>query len=156
MSIEETLRKQLTAALKAKEMPKANCIRMISTRVMERRTAKNFVGEVDDKLYVDVISAYRKSMIKAVEQFKQAGEKGAVNAAELQFEVDFLEQFVPKGLGDNEIRAAVKQAISDLGADSPKMIGRVMGEVMKAHKGLVEAGDVKRIAGEELARPAPG
>ncbi len=150
MSIEETLRKQLTAALKAKEMAKANCIRMISTRVMERRTAKNFKGEVDDNLYQDVIAAYRKSMIKAVEQFKQAGEKGAANAAELQFEVDFLEQFVPKGLGDDEIRAAVKQAITDLGADSPKMIGRVIGQVMKANKGKADAGDVKRIASQEL------
>lgn len=151
MSIEETLRKQLVAALKAKEMAKANCIRMIKTRVMERRTAKNFTGEVDDNLYQDVIAAYRKSMIKAVAQFEQAGEKGAVNAAELQFEVDYLEQFVPKGLSEDEVRAAVKQAIIATGADSPKMIGRIIGEVMKAHKGKVDAGDVKRIAGEELS-----
>ncbi len=150
MSIEETLRKQLTAALRAKDMPKANCIRMINTRVMERRTAKNFKGEVDDNLYQEVIAAYRKSMVKAVAQFEQAGEAGAANAAELQFEVDYLEQFVPKGLSEDEIRAAVKQAIAATGADSPKMIGRIIGQVMKAHKGRVDAGDIKRIAGEEL------
>jgi uncharacterized protein YqeY len=150
MSIEERLRTALTAAIRAKDLRTANVIRMISTKVMEKRTAKNFDGEVDDALYEEVIGAYRKSLQKAVTQFEDIGDSGAEQAAELKFEIEYCAQYLPKGLGEDEIRAAVKEAIAALGADNPKMAGRVMGQVMKAHKGKVDSADVKRIVGEEL------
>ncbi|MBM4320413.1 MAG: hypothetical protein FJ125_10730, partial [Deltaproteobacteria bacterium] len=75
MSVEEDLRKQLTQAMKAKDLRTANVLRMISTKVMERRTAKGFQGAVDDALYLDVIAAYRKSLVKAREEYVAAGVK---------------------------------------------------------------------------------
>ena len=48
--LEAQLREQLTAALKAKDLKTANLIRMINTKIMERRTAKDFSGTVDDAL----------------------------------------------------------------------------------------------------------
>ena len=60
------------------------------------------------------------------------------------------DRFLPQGLSDDEIRAAVKQVIAASGVTDPKMAGRVVGQVMKAHKGRVEAADVKRIAEQEL------
>ena len=46
--------------------------------------------------------------------------------------------------------AWVDQAISDSGATAPGDVGRVMGALMKAHKGEIDAGLAKRIAGERL------
>jgi hypothetical protein len=152
MSIEQTLRSELTAAMKARDQRKADCIRMVNTKVMERRTAKGFTGAVDDALHQDVIAAYRKSLQKAIEQFLAAGEKGAQHAADLQFEVDYLEQFLPKGLGEDEVRALVRAAIAATGATDAKLVGKVVGHVMKEHKGKVDAADVKRIATEELSK----
>jgi len=149
--MEERLRKELTASIKARDLRTANIIRMVNTKVMERRTAKGFSGEVDDALYEDVIAAYRKSLVKAIEQFKQAGEKGAAQVEELEFEVEFLARYLPETLGEEQIRAAVKEAIAAVGATDAKMVGRVVGQVMKAHKGKVDAADVKRIAEQELS-----
>ena len=89
MSIESDLRTRLTAAMKARDMRTANVIRMINTKVMERRTAKGFSGEVDDALYLDVIAAYKKSLDKAAAEFAGAGDKGAEQIAELEFESKF-------------------------------------------------------------------
>lgn len=150
MSLEERLRKELTASIKARDLRTANIIRMVNTKVMERRTAKGFSGKVDDALYEDVIAAYRKSLIKAIDQYEQAGEKGAAQVAELQFEIDYLAGYLPEGMSEEQIRAAVKEAIAAVGATDAKMIGRVIGQVMKAHKGKVDAGAVKRIAEQEL------
>jgi hypothetical protein len=150
MSIEQDLRARLTAALKAKDLKTANVIRMVNTKVMEKRTAKGFSGEVDDALFLDVIAAYKKSLDKAKDQFAAAGERGAEQLAELEFETEFLAQFLPEMLGEDQVREIVKKAIADLGASGPKMIGRVMGAVMKEHKGVVEAPLVKKIAAEEL------
>lgn len=151
MSIQEDLRAKLTAAIRASDRATANVIRMVDTRVMERRTAKGFKGEVDDALYLEVIAAYAKSLEKARAEYEAAGDRGRDQVAELDFEINFLRQYLPEPLGEPEVRAAVRQAITELGADSPKMAGRVVGQVMKKHKGLVEAGTVKRLAEEELS-----
>jgi uncharacterized protein YqeY len=151
MPIEQDLRKLLTDAMKAKDLRTADAVRMINTKIMERRTAKGFSGQVDDALVLDIIAAYRKTLVKAREEFLGVGERGKEQAGELAWEIEFLERFLPKGLSADELRAAVKAAIAALGATDPKMAGRVVGEVMKQHKGKVEAGEVKKIADEELA-----
>lgn len=150
MSIQQELRDKLTASIRAKDLKTANIIRMIDTRVMERRTAKGFAGEVDDELYKDVIGAYKKSLVKARAEFEAAGERGAGQIADLDFEIEFLDQYLPEPLGEDAVRAAVREAIAELGGKDPKMTGRIIGAVMKKHKGLVDAATVKTIAAEEL------
>lgn len=152
MPLEQELRKQLTDAMRAKDQRTLDVIRMINTKIMERRTAKGFTGQVDDPLILDVIQAYKKSLQKAREEFLAVGERGKRQADELQWEIAFCDKFLPKGLSDDELRAAVRAAITATGAKDPKMAGRIVGEVMKQHKGRAEAADVKRIAEEELAK----
>jgi uncharacterized protein len=156
MPIEQDLRKLLTDSMKAKDLRTANAVRMINTKIMERRTAKGFSGQVDDALVLEIIGAYRKSLMKAREEFLAVGERGKEQADELAWEMAFCDQFLPKGLTPDELRAAVRAAITTLGASDPnmgpKMAGRVVGEVMKANKGKVEPGEVKKVADEELAR----
>lgn len=151
MSLEADLKTRLTEAMRAKDLRSANVIRMLNTRIMERRTAKGFTGVVDDALVLEVIGAYRKSMVKAREEFLGVGERGKEQAEELAWEVQFCETFLPKGLGEDELRAAVRDVIAKLGgAKDPKLAGRVVGEVMKLHKGRVEPGVVKAMADAEL------
>ena len=152
MALEQDLRARLTEAMKSKDLRTANVIRMINTKVMERRTAKGFSGAVDDALVLDVIAAYRKSLQKARDEFLAAGDKGHDQAAELEWEIKFCETLLPRGLSADDVRAAVKAAIAATGATDPKMAGRIVGEVMKQHKGKVEAAEVKKIAEEELTK----
>jgi Asp-tRNA(Asn)/Glu-tRNA(Gln) amidotransferase B subunit len=49
------------------------------------------------------------------------------------------------------LRALVGERLRALGIADPKQVGRLVGDVMKTHKGQVEARDVKRVA-EELLR----
>ena len=151
MSIEQTLRERLKQAMRDRDRDTANIVRMINTRVTERKTAKNFAGEVDDKLYLEVIAAYKKSMEKARVQFAEAGERGAEHVAELEREIAFCAEYLPRQLSEEQTREVVRQAIAELGASDVKMTGRVMGAVMKAHKGLVDARLVKQLVGQELA-----
>jgi len=48
------------------------------------------------------------------------------------------------------VRALVKERLAALGITEAKQVGRLVGDIMKTHKGQVEAGDVKRIAEELL------
>ena len=152
-NLEGQLREQLTAALKAKDLKTANLIRMINTKIMERRTAKGFSGEIDDALVLDVISTYKKSMEKAKAEFVAAGERGAAQAAELDVEIEWCKKMLPQGMSEDELRAAVAAAIAALPQKDPKMAGRVIGAVKKQFGDRADAALTKKLAEELLAAP---
>src|SRR5262249_8768648 len=104
MGLEQQLNDTLKQAMFQKDQKTADIVRMIKTKIMERRTAKGFSGTVDDALVLDVISSYRKQLLKAVEDFEKAGERGAEQAAELKHEIGFCEKFLPKGLDEAALR----------------------------------------------------
>ena len=153
MSLEQDLNDTLTKAIREKDQRAADIVRMIKSKIGERRTAKGFSGQVDDALVQDVISAYRKSLQKALPDYEKAGDRGAVQAAQLKFEIEYLERWLPKGMDEAALRVLVAERIKSLGITDAKQAGRLVGDVMKTHKGQVEAGDVKRIAEELLPKP---
>ena len=148
--LEQELTARLTQAIKEKDGRTADVVRMLKTRLQERRTAKGFSGQIDDALILDVIGAYRKHLQKAIAEYEKLGERGAAHAAQLRFEQEFCESYLPKGMDEAAVRALVKERLSALGIADAKQVGRLVGDIMKTHKGQVEAGDVKRIAEELL------
>jgi len=153
MGLEQELDERLRQAIKERDTRTADVVRMLKTRLQERRTAKGFAGEVDDALVRDVIGAYRKQLQKAIPEFEKAGERGRAQIAQLRFEVEFCELYLPRGLDETALRALVRERIAALAITDAKQVGRLVGDIMKTHKGQVEAGDVKRLA-EELLRNA--
>jgi uncharacterized protein YqeY len=150
MPLEQQLNDTLKQAMKDKDQRTSDVVRMIKTKIMERRTAKGFTGQVDDALITDVIAAYKKQLQKAVEEFEKVGDKGKEQAAELRFEIQFCERFLPKGLDAAALHALVKERMTALGVTDAKQSGKLIGDIMKTHKGLVEANDIKRVAEEIL------
>lgn len=150
-NLEETLRQQLTAAMKAKDQRTANLVRMINTKIMERRTAKGFSGVVDDALILDVISSYKKAMEKARVEFVNVGEKGRAQVEELDFELAWCASHLPQQVGEDELRAAVAAAVAALPSKDPKMAGRIIGAMKKQYGDRVDAALVKKLAEDALA-----
>jgi len=151
MPIEQQLNDILKQALRDKDQPTLDVVRMIKAKLQERRTAKGFSGEVDDPLVLDVISSYRKQLQKALEEFEKAGERGAEQASKLRGEIAFCERFLPRTMSRDEVAALVRERIAALGVSDAKQVGRLVGEIMKTHRGKVEASDVKSVAEELLA-----
>jgi hypothetical protein len=150
MALEQQLTATLTQAIRDKDTRTADVVRMLKTRLTERRTGKGFAGEVDDAVVTDVIGAYRKQLQKALAEYEKLGERGAAQAAQLRFEIAFCERFLPKGLDEAAVRTLVQSRLQSLAITDVKQVGRLVGDVMRTHKGQVDAGDVKRIAEELL------
>jgi uncharacterized protein len=155
MSIEAQLGDLLKDAMRSKDARTADCIRMIKTKHMERRTASGFKGPLDDALWLDVITAYQKQLRKAREEYVAVGERGADALPQIDFEIGFCARFLPKAASDDEVRAAVRETVARLGVSDIKQSGRVVGEIMKANKGKFEAATVKRFVEEELGAAKP-
>jgi uncharacterized protein len=150
MAIENQLMDLLKDAMRAKDSLTADCIRMIKTKHMERRTAAGFKGPLDDNLWLDVISAYQKQLRKAREEYAGLGERGQTFLPQIDFEIEFCAKLLPKMAGDDEVRAVVRETIAKMGGKDPKLAGKVMGEIMKAYKGKFDPAAVKRIVEEEV------
>ena len=155
MSVEADIQERLKDAMRAKDARTADCIRMIKTKHMERRTAAGFKGPLDDSLWLDVIAAYQKQLRKSREEYVAIGGRGAEAVAQIDFEIGFCAKFLPKAASDDEVRTIVRETVVRLGASDPKQAGRVVGEIMKANKGKVDPAAVKRIVDEELAPAKP-
>src|SRR5512137_224455 len=151
MAIENQLMDLLKEAMRAKDMRTADCIRMIKTKHMERRTVAGFKGPLDDALWLDVIASYQKQLRKAREEYAGLGERGAERLPQLDFEIEVCSRFLPKLAGEEEVRAAVKEAIARLAVTDAKQAGKVLGDIMKVNKGKFDPSMVKRLAEEELA-----
>ena len=152
MAIETQLNDTLKEAMRAKDAQTADCVRMIKTKHMERRTAAGFKGPLDDALWLDVIASYQKQLRKTREEFVAVGERGAAALPQIDFEIEFCARFLPKAASDDEVRAAVRETLARAGVSDPKQAGRVVGEIMKANKGRFDPSTVKRLVEEELGK----
>jgi uncharacterized protein YqeY len=151
MGLEQQLDATLQQAIKERDLRTADVVRMLKTRLTERRTAKGAAGALDETAVAETIAAYRKQLQKALAEYDKLGDRGAAQAEALRFEIAFCERYLPRGLDEAAVRALVQERIRALGVSDVKQAGRLVGDVMRTHKGQVEAGDVKRIA-EELLR----
>ena len=151
MSVETQLQDLLKEAMRNKDTRTADCVRMIKTKHMERRTAAGFKGALDDALWLEVIAAYQKQLRKAREEYAGLGERGAENLPQLDFEIEVCGRFLPKLAGEDEVRGVVKEAIARLAVSDLKQAGKVLGDIMKTNKGKFDPAMVKRLLEAELA-----
>jgi hypothetical protein len=153
-TIDVQLTELVKEAMRNKDQRAKDCIAMIKTKHMERRTSAGFKGPLDDSLWLEVIGAYSKQLKKARDEYAALGEAGKEHLPQLDFEIEFCARFLPKLAGDDEVKAYVKETLARLAVTDPKQAGRVMGEIMKAKKGVFDAGAVKRLVEEALGKPA--
>ena len=144
-SIDEQLKDQMKTAMKAKDKPTLAVVRMVRAAMQEKMNQPDGPKEATDEIWQEVIGAYIKRMGKAADEYRKTGEQGAEKLAELEFEISYLKPFLPAQIEGAELEAIVKDAVAKTGATSMKEMGKVMGFVMKDHKGLVDSKNVKNI-----------
>lgn len=137
------LQDELNAARKAQDKPRTLLLGTIVSDVKNRRIELRR-DPTDDEV-VDVIRKGIKRRRESVEMYAGAGRDEL--AAKEREEIAMLEGFLPPAVADDELRAAVREAITG-GAGT---IGAVMGKVLPQFKGRAEGSVINAIAREELA-----
>jgi uncharacterized protein YqeY len=148
--IEREMDEEYKTAMRGKDQPRMDVIRMVRTEASKAKTAPGFKGPVDDAFWREIIAAYVKRLEKARQEYLTLGERGKSMAEGLQFEVSYLQRWLPTKLSEGDTRALVRKVISELGISDPKQAGRVMGQVMKQHKDEVDGPLVKKLVDEIL------
>jgi uncharacterized protein YqeY len=152
MGLVEEIDAKLRDAIKSRDSRSADCLRMLKSRLTEKRTSAGFEGELTDEVARDVASTYVKQLKKAIDEFKKAGEAGKEHIEKTQWEVDYLSQFLPQLLDEAATRTIVEEALAASGITDPGQTGRAIGIVMKDHKGKVDPSLVRKIVEEILSK----
>jgi hypothetical protein len=148
MPIVDEVSAQMTEALRAKDQARLAALRNIRAAFLHEMKKDNS-KTLPDEICVGLLRRLEKQRHESIEAFEGAGR--ADRAAEERAELAVIEEFLPKLADEATTRAWVEQAITETGASKPGDVGRVMGAVMKAHKGDVDGNLAKRIAAERLA-----
>lgn len=126
MSLNEKIGGDITAAMKAKDVPRLSALRMLKAAIMNKGVEKN--RDLDDAEILQVVASLVKQRRDSIDQFEKAGRADLV--AKESGEVVVLETYLPPAASPEDIDAAVTAAIAETGAASQKDIGKVMKAVM--------------------------
>jgi len=147
MALIDELSTSLKEAMKAKDKPKLDAIRQVQTEVAKKKAEKG--EEATDELVLGVISSYVKKMTKAVEEYQSLGDRGVEMAEKIQFEIDFLSEWLPEQLSDQEVEKIIDEVLGELGEVDISQMGKIIGAVMSKSEGI-DGSVVSRLVKEKL------
>ena len=105
---------------------------------------------IDDAAVLSILQKEIKLRKEALEEAKKANR--ADLAGESQAEIDVLMAFLPKGLGEDELRALVQSAMAEAGAVSPSDMGKVMKVLLPKVAGRAPGDQVSAMVRELLQK----
>ncbi len=152
----ETLRERigeaLTQAIKAQDKVRMSTLRLMSAAIKDRDIAARTEGR-DDGLTEAEIHAVLAGMVRQRRDSIKAYEEGGRHdlAAQEREEIAIIEEFLPRQLDEQEIRAACAEAVRELGASGLKDMGRTMALLKERYAGRMDLGRASGIVRELLA-----
>ena len=134
MPLKETIETEYKNALKAKDKSKISTYRLILSSIKDldisNRSGPN-KKETDDDDIKKLIKKMVKQRAESIDIYKKNNRTDLLEVE--QNEYDILTSFLPKQLSEEETKKICSDAISKLGANSLKDMGKVMGELKKTH-----------------------
>jgi hypothetical protein len=150
------LREKLTADLKKAMLGRdelgVSTIRLINAAIKQKdidsRTAENrdVISEAQILSLLQSMIKQRQESIKLYEQGKRQdlADKEAG-------EIKIIENYLPKQLSEDEMKAAVQRTITAIGATNVKDMGKVMAELKAKYSGQMDFSKVGGLVKEKLA-----
>ena len=134
MSLKVTIETEYKNALKSKDKIKISTYRLILSSIKDldisNRSGPN-KKETDDEDIKKLLKKMMKQRTESIDIYKKNNRSDLLEIEQNEFNI--LSNFLPKQLSDEETKKICEKIISQLGANSIKDIGRVMGKLKKQH-----------------------
>ena len=149
MDLFETISADIKQAMLAREKVRLETLRGIKKEFIEVKTAKGGDGTLSDDAAVKILAKMAKQRRETAAIYDEQN-RPELRDNELA-EAAVIEEYLPKQLSDAELDAEIRHIISEVGATSPKEMGRVMGVASKAFAGRADGKVVSAKVREILA-----
>jgi len=144
MSLLDRLTEELKEALRAGNHTKLSVIRLLKSSIKNREIEK--MAPLTDEEVIGIIMTALKQRRESIEQFQKGGREDLVQKEKSELEV--LQTFLPQQLSEEELVSEVQAVIREVGASSPKDMGKVMKIAMVRVRGRAEGARVSSLVKE--------
>ena len=143
----------LKRAMKDKAAQRVSTLRLINAAIKDKEIAARAEdGEIalGDGEVLAILGKMTKQRNESARAYEEASR---LDLAERELEeIAIIEEFLPKQLDDDEVRAAVKAAVTESGAASIRDMGKVMGALKAKFTGQMDFGKVGPMVKDELCK----
>lgn len=133
-TLAETIRIDMTAAMKAQEKERLSTLRMLQSAIKNEQI--HLGHELSDEEALTVIRKAVKQRMDSIEQYTNAGRTEMADRE--RAEMELLKAYLPPELSDEALESGLREIIASTGALSKKDMGKVMKEATVRFKGRVD------------------
>lgn len=139
----------IVAAMKAKDKVRLMALRSVKKYFIEAKTAPGAGDELSDEAALKILAKLAKQGKDTAEIYVSQNRQDL--ADEELAQVAVIEEYLPKQLSADELKAELQAIIAQLGVTSAKEMGRVMGVATKSLAGRAEGKAISQMVKELLA-----
>ena len=147
MGIFDDVSAQMKDAMKAKQEARLAALRGIRAAFLNECKKDNSTTLADD-VAIALLRKLEKQRQESIDAFTSAGRPDRADAERAELAV--IQTFLPQLAAAATTRRWVEEAIAASGAASAKEMGKVMGALMKAHKGEIDGNLARALASQIL------
>ena len=152
MELRSRINTAMKQAMKDKSAERLSTIRLINAAIKDRDIAARTEGKENGVGDDEVLAILAKMTKQRQESAKTYEEAGRLDLSERELaEIKVIEEFLPRQLTDSEIQSAVSEAINEVGANSIRDMGKVMGALKSKYSGQMDFGAVGALVKNNLS-----
>ena len=148
MSLQDQIMKQLTAAMKSKDVVALQALRAVKSAILLAKTESGAGDDISEEQELKILQ----------KQVKQRKDSAAVYIAQGRedlakpelAEAAIIEQFLPEALSEEAVEKIVLNTIQKMGAQGMKDMGKVMGAVTKELAGQADGKTISALVKKNL------
>ncbi len=150
MSLFDQISEDIKKAMLAKDKVALDALRGIKKEFLEAKTAKGSDGELHDEKALQILQKMVKQRKESAQMYIDAGRPELAEDELAQCKI--IEQYLPAMLSEEELTAALREIIAQVGATGPQDMGKVMGVATKQLAGKAEGKAINLKVRELLAQ----
>lgn len=144
--LKQTLSDSIKTSMKARELERVKVLRNVQSVVKQIEIDRQ--TELDDAQVLEVLQKQLKQRHESLTIFTENGRDDLANKE--QFEIDIINEFMPKQMDDAELAALVNAEIKEQGATSMRDMGSVMGVLKNKTAGRADPALISKLVKDAL------
>ena len=148
MSLKDQIASDLKQALKESDETRKRTVRLLMSAVHNAEIEKR--AELDDGGVLALIAKQVKQRHDSAEEFRRGNRQDLVDKEES--EAVILQAYLPPAMSREEIEAAARKVIAEVGAQGPRDMGKVMGPLTAQLRGRADGAEISAVVRELLVK----
>lgn len=149
MGLKETLKSDLTEAIRSSDKVVSGTIRMVLTAITNEEVSGKEARVLTEDEIITVLSREAKKRREAAEEFAKANRPD--KSAEEKAEGEVIAKYLPAQLSEDDIKKMIAAAVASTGAAGPGDMGKVMGAIKGQIAGKADGSLVSSLVKASLA-----